>query len=60
MKAEYEFTVKIKVVKEINSILECADLSETADETMFYVCDRLVEEGFITAFEFVEKKMEAK
>lgn len=60
MKAEYEFTVKIKVVKEVESALELGDLSTESEEAMQYVCDRMVEYGYITAYRFLERKMEAK
>ena len=60
MKAEYEFTVKIKVVREVDSIMDLGDLSTTSEETMHYVCDRMVEHGYFTSYEFLERKMEAK
>lgn len=60
MKAEYEFTVKFKVQSFIDSVMECGDLTETSEEVIRYLCDRLVEEGFIYEYEFLERKMEAK
>lgn len=60
MKAEYEFTVKIKVVREVDSVMDLGDLTTTTEEAMHFICDRMVDHGFITAFEFIERKMEAK
>lgn len=60
MKADYEFTVKIKVVREVDSVLDLGDLSTTTEETMQFMCDKLVEHGYITSYKFLERKMEAK
>lgn len=60
MKAEYEFTVKIKVVKEVESPIDLGDLATTTEDAMQFICDKMVNHGFITAYEFLERKMEAK
>lgn len=60
MKAEYEVTIKMKIIEAIENILDIKDIKSTPEEAIRYLCDRLVEEGFFYSYEFLETKLEVK